>query len=109
MVAHSQDIDWLLRQFPSDDPQRASYQKRAIAYQSDCGCSMGAAFMVGSILGVAIAFAVDHRIALVRIVLAMATVLLATAVGKAVGLAVARLRLALLRRKIAVHLRLAEA
>jgi hypothetical protein len=109
MVAHSQDIDWLLGQFPSDDPQRATYQERAIAYQGDCGCSTGAAFMAVSILGVAIAFAVDRRIAVVRIVLAMATVLLATAVGKAVGLAVARLRLALLRHRIAVHLRRSEA
>jgi hypothetical protein len=107
-MAQSRDIDWLLRQVERDDPQRADYQRRAIAYQSDCGCSMGAAFMVGSILGVAIAFTVDYRISVFRGVLAVVTVLLATAVGKAVGLALARLRLVLLRRRITAHVRLTE-
>jgi len=93
-------IDALLARFSTDDPVRAAIQARANAYSRDCGCKMGALFLVGALLLVVVYFlgvgAVSFRTSVAGIVF----IFVAAVSGKAAGLGLASLKLALLRRSV---------
>ena len=97
-------IDALLARLPADDPERAALYARAVAYSTDCGCALGAAFLAGAFVLASIYLAVTG-IDLLTCGIALAFVFVATAVGKLTGLLVASLKLALLRRSLSRRLR----
>jgi hypothetical protein len=97
-------IDALLARFPADDPQRATLEARAAAYSTDCGCKFGATFMAGALVSAAVyrAFA---GLGLETCGIALAFVFVATIAGKLIGLFVASVKLAVLRRSLSRRLR----
>ena len=99
-------LEFLLRSFPEERQRLRPYVDRAEAYHHECGCSMGGAFLVGS-LGLLMLYAVFFdgfagSSVLNGVVRASAFVLGATVAGKLTGIGIARIRLALLYR----HLRI---
>lgn len=90
-------VDSLLA--PRADAEGRVLRARARAYARDCGCAMGGAFMLAGLL-VSAAWLATSGIGVARALLAGALILGATALGKATGLLIATVRLALLRRSI---------
>jgi hypothetical protein len=93
-------VDGLLAQLPADDPGRADLQRRARAYSQACGCPAGGLFLVAAILLVSTYFATTGAVGVGTVAASVFFVIVATAVGKSVGLLVAGLRLAMLRRSL---------
>jgi nitrate reductase gamma subunit len=95
----------LLAHLRVDDPERAALQSRAAAYSRDCGCAMGAAFVVGALLLSLSYFTLVAAPSFRTVIVGVVFVLAAALSGKAVGLLLAALKLALLRRSISRKLR----
>jgi VIT1/CCC1 family predicted Fe2+/Mn2+ transporter len=101
-------VDALLARLPADEPDWAALQSRATAYSQDCGCTMGAAFLAGS-LPLALAYVtLTDGLSVRRGIAGVVFVLVAALSGKASGLVLASLKLALLRRSISRRLRAEE-
>jgi hypothetical protein len=107
-VGRTADVDVLLARLPRDDPDRAALQARAAAYSRDCGCAMGAAFLVGSTLLATVYFTLVGGLSVQTAGAGLLFVLLAALAGKASGLGLAAIKLALLRRSIWQRLRTEE-
>ncbi|HZO96087.1 MAG TPA: hypothetical protein VFB42_01825 [Gaiellaceae bacterium] len=93
-------VDDLLARLPAAGPERRALEARARAHSRDCGCALGGVFLTAALVAVPayVVAAGDHR---VRTLAAGALALLgAAAAGKLAGLALARARLALLRRTL---------
>jgi hypothetical protein len=97
-------VDALLARLPADDPDIATLQSRAIAYSQDCGCTMSAAFLAGSLLLALVYFALTGGLSVPTGIAGLLFVLIAALSGKAAGLMLASLKLALLRRLISKRL-----
>jgi hypothetical protein len=99
-MKRTEHIDVLLARFPTADPERVAIGARASAYSRDCGCKMGALFLAGALLLVVVYFlwvgAVSFRTGVAGIVF----IFVAAVSGKAAGLGLASLKLALLRRSV---------
>ena len=102
-LTDSFSIDALLAQMPDDDPQKEEFQRRAIAYHRDCGCAMGAAFMVAAAVLVVLDLLFLDRFSLGHALVGIVAVCVAAAVGKAFGLGVTAVKLLVLRRSIAAR------
>ena len=95
----------LVAAFPEREAELRPLLDRAARYRRDCGCPVGAAFLVAS-LAVAVAFVARAPAGgigalLTQVVVALLFVFVAGVVGKLLGIAVARIRLALLCRSLA--------
>lgn len=94
----------LLAAFPEREAELRPLIDRAARYGRDCGCPMGAAFLIVS-LALAVAYVASAPAAgfgsmLARVVVAVLFVFVASVVGKLLGIAVARFRLARLTREL---------
>lgn len=108
LLAGEQDIlERLLRSCPEARDRLQSYICRAKAYRNECGCAMSGAFLIA-----ALSLVIIHRFywhnafqagLFTQIVLSVAFVLAAGFAGKLAGIAIARLRLALLYRDLRNH------
>ena len=97
-------LDELLRSVPEERESLRPYLERAEAYSNECGCSMGGAFLAAS-LGLLILYCFLFNVIGRGHVLADALwgttfVFSASIAGKATGVAIARIRLALLIRRL---------
>ena len=98
-------VDAMLARIPTDDPELESLRSRADRYGTDCGCAMGAVFLVSAlVLALLYTFFVGD-LSLSTGVGAVAFTVIAAPLGKLVGLATASLRLSLLRRSISRRFR----
>ena len=96
----SLEVDDLLALVPADDPDKPTFQARVSAYRRDCGCEMGAAFTIGTLL-LAIGYVALTRNLNVRTAIAgIIFVLGGSLLGKGIGLLLASAKLALVRRSI---------
>ena len=103
MARTSAAIGELVKKLDLEPSERVDVQGRVARYNRDCGCAVGGVFMVAALLAV-IAYlaylAVDASFAIAVVGAGIAFVFLCSLLGKAVGLAVASLRLELLRRSL---------
>lgn len=99
-----QVLEQLLRSLPEERESLRPYVERAEAYSNECGCSMGGAFLAGS-LGLLILYSFLFNVigrggVLAAALWGTAFVFGASIAGKATGIAIARIRLALLIRRL---------
>jgi hypothetical protein len=95
-------IENMLNSFPNDREEILQYVDRAKKYSSECGCSLGAKFLIASI-GIFIFYffhSNDFGIAnlLKEILLGILFIFTSSIVGKLTGIGIARMRLALLSK-----------
>jgi hypothetical protein len=107
-VSRTAHVDELLARLPADDPDRAALQARATTYSQDCGCTMGVAFLAGSLLLALAYFTSTGDFNARRAIAGLLFVLGAALSGKAAGLVLASLKLALLRRSLLRKIRAQE-
>jgi hypothetical protein len=93
-------VDGLIARLPPDDPEKGAFQARAARYGRACGCAVGAFFLAFSALLVVTYFAAGGEFGVLSGLAGLAFVVVATIVGKLVGMSLATLRLRLLRRSI---------
>lgn len=103
----------LLDALPEKRESLRPYVERAKFFRNECGCAMGGVFFVAS-LGFLIlrcvfftGFQASHSF--VDVLLGAAFVLAASALGKLTGMGIARLRLALLYRRLRIGFSLEDA
>jgi VIT1/CCC1 family predicted Fe2+/Mn2+ transporter len=96
-------IDDLLARLP-DGPERRALQARARAYAGDCGCTTGGAFLVGAVPLALLYVLFTGNHSGVTIIAALVSVIIAGIVGKAFGLALASLKMAMLRWSVSRQL-----
>lgn len=101
-------VDALARQLPDDDPRRGELRARIAALANDCGCTMGGVFLVGAGLLAVAWFVAGGRLGIGEMALAGGLVVLASFIGKGIGLALARVRLLWMRRVLTARLRAAS-
>jgi VIT1/CCC1 family predicted Fe2+/Mn2+ transporter len=99
-------LELLLYSFPEERQRLRPYVDRAEAYRNECGCSMGGAFLLGS-LGLLILYAFLFEgfagsNVLNGVLRASAFVFGAAVAGKLTGIGIARIRLALLYRQLRI-------
>jgi hypothetical protein len=102
-------VDALARRLPDDDPRRGEFRARIAALANDCGCTMGGIFLVAATVLAIGYFVLGGRLGIGQIAIAIGFALLASFVGKGVGLGIARLRLLWLRRALTARLRASSA
>lgn len=94
----------LLLAFPDDREEILLSVDRAKQYRGECGCSLGAKFLIASLGIFGIYFFVFGDIDLIsmlwEILLGLLFIFVATLVGKFMGIGIARIRLALLYRSL---------
>ncbi len=100
-------LERLLHSFPEERESLRPYVDRAKAYSNECGCSMGGAFMVGS-LGLLILYGLlfngfGRGNLLTDALWGTAFVFGAGIVGKLTGIGIARIRLAMLYRHLRIR------
>jgi len=100
MAKLASSVDALAAGLPDSDPHRAALRTRAATLGQECGCAMSGTFLVTAAALVAGYFASMGSLNLVSGLSAVGFVFVASLAGKLAGLAVARLRLLTLRRKI---------
>jgi hypothetical protein len=94
-------VDALLAQMPAGEADRATLQGRARAYSQECGCAMGALFLTAALALALIHLATAADLGVGSVVASVVLIFIASALGKATGLALAALKLALLRWSLA--------
>ena len=98
-------VDALARRLPDDDPRRGELRARIAALANDCGCTMGGIFLVAATVPAVGYLVLGGRLGIGQIAAAIGFVLLASFVGKGIGLGIARVRLLWLRRALTARLR----
>lgn len=96
-------LDQLFRALPEERERLSPYLKRAQAFSSECGCSLGGAFLTVALAGIvvyAIAGGFAGAAPLRAVLLTVAFLFAAGITGKLIGIAVARIRLVLLCREL---------
>ena len=100
-------LDVLLRSLPREREHLRPYIDRAKALSSECGCSMGGAFMVAAlalVVGYEVVSAGSAQAGVIsRVLRDGAVVVGASIAGKLTGLALARVRLAWLYRELRIR------
>jgi hypothetical protein len=95
-------IDELIARMPSGSSEINNIRRRVIAFRNDCGCSMSGAFLIACALSELVYFPL-HGVHHVRsILIGIALIIVSALVGKLLGIGVARLRLSLLHRHVAI-------
>lgn len=108
-ISISNILERLLRSFPEERESLRPYVDRANSYSNECGCSMGGAFLAGSlalvILNGFFFNALGKANLTTDVVLGTAFVFGAGIVGKLTGIGIARIRLAMLYRHLRIRYR----
>jgi hypothetical protein len=94
-------VERLLAELPAGDPERAALQARANRYAGECGCKAGSVAMALALVLTPAVIAVRGEFGLLTLVVGVGAVFAAAVAGKAAGLLLARVRLALLRVSLA--------
>lgn len=97
MVRTSMAIDELVMQLALEPAARSDVRGRMARYNRDCGCAFGGAFMIASLVLVVIYIAVTGSVSFSAIGAGVGFVIVSSMLGKAAGLALASVRLGLLR------------
>lgn len=100
MARTSVAIDGLVTDLGLDPSERGDVQRRMTRYNRECGCALGGATMAVALGATAAYMTATATIGIVPIVVAAGVVFASSLLGKAAGLAVASLRLELLRRSL---------
>jgi hypothetical protein len=95
------EVERLLVELPAGDTERAELRAQANRYATECGCRAGGFFLAVSIVLVPAWILVTGNFGARTLAEGAAVVLAATVVGKAGGMLVGRVRLALLRASLA--------
>lgn len=106
MARTSAAIGELATQLGLDPSERAEVHARMDRYNRDCGCALGGVFTVAALLTVVVYIAVTAAFAIGVIGAGIAFVFASSLLGKVLGLAVAAVRLGLLRRSLSRRARL---
>jgi hypothetical protein len=103
-MPHASPLDQLWRSFPEERENLRPYVQRAQAYSSECGCAMGGAFAVislGFLILCAVLFnGIGTGTFLTDLACGLVTVIVSCGVGKLCGVALARVQLSLLYRRL---------
>ncbi len=93
-----------LASLPEDSKDKTYYRDKIKAYSNECGCSMGASFLLGSVgvLAAYLCLAMNwHDFHLTKVLLLGLTFIIGSSIcGKLIGIAIARVRLFMLFRSI---------
>lgn len=108
MAQASAAIHELMGQLAMEPAVRAGVQGRVARYNRDCGCALGGVFMVASLLSVVAYVAATGSLAPGVAGAGVAFVIVCSMLGKAAGLALASVRLELLRRSLSRRARRQE-
>ena len=97
-------IEEFISSFPDDREEMLSYINRAKKYSSECGCSLGAKFLMVSTAIFIVYFFLSNDFAMANlpeeIFLGTLFIFTSTIVGKLAGIGIARIRLALLYKHL---------
>jgi len=97
-------IENLLSSFPNDRQEIHLHVDRLKKYKDECGCSMGAKFLIASMGIFIIYFFHSHHFGIVdllqQILLGIFSIFTSSIVGKIIGIGIARIRLALLYKHL---------
>ena len=107
-VAGGSDIlETLLRSRPQDREFLHDYVRRAKTYHNECGCAMSGIFLVGASLFLVLDFlwlrGPIHGDLLFQLFAGAAFIFGSAAIGKLIGMGIARIRLALLYRDLRIR------
>jgi hypothetical protein len=97
-------VDDLLARVSPDDPERIELAARARKHSRDCGCAMGGAFLAIATLLALAYFAATLDVSVRGVFAGVLFVLVATLLGKLIGLLLAWVRLARLYRSLSRRL-----
>jgi hypothetical protein len=100
MARASAAIDELAAQLALEPSERADVDVRVARYNRECGCALGGVFMVAAFVAVFAYIAVTGALTIGVFGASIAFVLVSSLLGKVLGLAVASVRLELLRRSL---------
>jgi hypothetical protein len=97
-------LERLWQALPNERDALRPYVEKAKGYRNECGCMMGGAFFIGAFTLLICDFLFFHQIVggnwLAAVLRTAAFVLGASMLGKAIGIGIARIRLALTYREL---------
>jgi VIT1/CCC1 family predicted Fe2+/Mn2+ transporter len=97
-------LERLWQALPNERDTLHPYVEKAKGYRNECGCMMGGAFFIGALTLLICDFLFFHQIVggnwLAAVLRIAAFVLGASMLGKAIGISIARIRLALTYREL---------
>jgi hypothetical protein len=100
-------LEQLWRALPDEREKLRPYVEKAKSYRNECGCAMGGIFLIGALALLILDGLSFHGISgggwLARALCGSAFVFGASILGKAIGIGVARMRLALVYRKVRIR------
>jgi hypothetical protein len=105
MARTSVAIDQLVGQLALESSERSDVQARMARYNRECGCSLGGLFMVAALLAAFAYIVVSADFSIGAAGAGIAFVIVSSLLGKALGLAVASVRLEMLRRSLSRRVR----
>jgi hypothetical protein len=103
-VSLADRVDALAIRLPEGDPRKADFRRLIAALADECGCTMGGIFLVAATILAIAYFIIAGGLTIGSALLAIAVVFVASLVGKAIGLGLARIRLLRLRRVLSARL-----
>ena len=105
MTRTSMEIDQLVGQLALESSERSDVKARMARYNRECGCSLGGLFMVAALLAAPVYIVVTADFSIGAAGAAIGFVLVSSLLGKALGLAVASVRLEMLQRSLSRRVR----
>jgi len=99
------EIDQLVGQLALESSERSDVKARMARYNRECGCSLGGLFMVAALLAAPVYIVVTADFSIGAAGAAIGFVLVSSLLGKALGLAVASVRLEMLQRSLSRRVR----
>lgn len=105
MARTSAAVDQLAGQLALESSERSDLQARMARYNRECGCSLGGLFMVAALLAAIAYIVVTADFSISAAGAGIALVIVSSLLGKSLGLAVASVRLELLRRSLSRRVR----
>ena len=103
-------LERLWHALPNERDRLQPYVEKAKAYRNECGCVMGGVFFIGAFGLLIIDGLFSHQITdggwVAATLRGAAFVFVASLLGKAIGIGIARLRLALTYRELRIRFRI---
>lgn len=93
-------VERLLASFPHELPDADTIRARAERYVNECGCAAGGSFFILAALAALGAIIVSHSWRLPVVLWCLVAIVAASIAGKLMGIAIAVVRLQLLRRRL---------
>ena len=105
-------LEQIWKTSPDEREKLRPFVEKAKSYRNECGCEMGGVFFTGAVVIVILDLLVIHGITdggwLIGALRGSAFVFSASFLGKAIGIGVARMRLALMYRELHHQYRIAR-